>query len=823
MGLFNIGNEQTASRYIPYTSHYTNSVVGTKDDDVLCTIHLQGAAHETMHVDELNALDASWKSLTGSMSRSGRVALWAHIVRKKITYDHSLQYENSFSQSLADTYGAKLSTKQFFVNDIYLTPVYRASTGAVEGLANSINRKSADDHAAIKNKGIQEVGAIATRLEQSLRKLAPHRLGIEKNADGYEMSEAATFYCEILNGRTIPIPARRNAVHNAIQNSELNFGDEVIEIAGNASSRYVGLLGLKAPYSVETLRADILHSLFSAPIEYILSQSLVFNSTSDAEKFLRVQLKQFESTEGTEILQAQLVDARNRLQAGQYSMCGHEFTLAIYGDTILELNQNIQIAEAALIEKSIQVIRHSRGMLIAQYFGMLPGNFSTKRLASQPLSSDNFAAFFPLHNYLVGSAQGSQWGMPVALVETPHGAPYFINFHNNKNEVIESGFDLGYSDVDEEAGDDSNALSQKTENGNARFIGNAGDGKTVAQTFLRSMLQKKKTVRGPYTSYAFDNDLGQLIYINAIGGQYFEFRNGEKSGINLFSLVDTPRNRDFILTMIKWCAEQDRAYVPSVDDEKQLQKSINFVYTQQSANKQRFARVLDYLQSQPLKTALGRWVGEGAYAWVLDNQLDRFDLTNYNAFGFDMTDFLQNELAKTPIISYLFHKINESRSGKPYSIDIDEAGIALADPGLQVRVGKEARTIRKKNGIITLATQNPLDLSAEKLEGTLINQLPTGFYFPNPTAKWAEYEALGLSRREFELVKSGMSSTPGTILLKKGITSNVIRIDLSGMNQYLAVLSGNEPNVLIYREIRQRLGQDAPPEVWLPEFYKRRV
>lgn len=820
MGLFNIGNEQTASRYIPYTSHYTDSVVGTKDDDVLCTVHLQGAAHETMHVDELNALDAAWKSLTGSLSRSGRVALWAHVVRKKITYDHSLQYENSFSQSLADAYGAKLSTKQFFVNDIYLTPVYRASTGAVEGLANSINRKSIDDHANIKNKGIQEVGAIAARLEQSLRKLAPHRLGIEKNADGYDMSEAATFYSEILNGRTIPIPARRNAVHNAIQNSELSFGDEVIEIAGNASSRYVGLLGLKAPYSVETLRADILHALFCAPIEYILSQSLVFNAASEADKFLRVQLKHFESTEGTEILQEQIKDARMRLQAGQYSMCGHEFTLAIYGDTILELNQNIQIAEAALIEKSIQVLRHSRGMLLAQYFGMLPGNFSTKRLASQPLSSDNFAAFFPLHNYIVGSAQGSQWGMPVALVETPHGAPYFINFHNNKNEVIESGFDLGYSEDEE---NDSRALVQKVENGNSRFIGNAGDGKTVAQTFLRSMLQKKKMLNGPYTSYAFDNDLGQLIYINAIGGQYFEFRNGEKSGINLFSLEDNPRNRDFILTMIKWCAEQDKGYMPSVEDEKQLQKSIDFVYTQQPQARQRFARVLDYLQSQPLKIALGRWVGEGAYAWVLDNQLDRFDLTKYRAFGFDMTDFLQNDLAKTPIISYLFYKINEVRTGKPYSIDIDEAGIALQDVGLQARVGKEGRTIRKKNGIITLATQNPLDLSAEKLDGTLINQFPTGFYFPNPTGKWDHYEALGLSRREFELVKSGMSSTPGTILLKKGSTSTVIRIDLSGMNQYLAVLSGSYPNVQIYREIRERLGQDAPPEIWLPEFYKRRV
>jgi type IV secretion system protein VirB4 len=133
-------------------------------------------------------------------------------------------------------------------------------------------------------------------------------------------------------------------------------------------------------------------------------------------------------------------------------------------------------------------------MMMAQYFGMLPGNFITKRLASQPLSSDNFASFFPLHNNMVGMAKGSQWGMPVAMVETPQGSPYFLNYHNSKREAAEMGLDLGYSEDEED--NLPNGKVQRKENGNARFIGNAGDGKTVTQTLLRSLCRKRTPSTG---------------------------------------------------------------------------------------------------------------------------------------------------------------------------------------------------------------------------------------------------------------------------------------------------------------------------------------
>jgi type IV secretion system protein VirB4 len=815
---FNVQKERTATEYVPYTLHLANDVVATKDDDVITTLKVQGAAYDTLTSEELNGQDGLWKATLGSLARGGRTALWTHLIRRKVTYNHALEYTNGFSQSLADAYAERLSKKDFFTNDLYLSTVYRPNLGSIEGLANKLNKSNQSDYKASRLKAVQEVLSVTNRLEQALRKLSPTRLTIENNDNGHTTSQNAGFFAEILNGRPVEIPARRNAVSYAIQLSELNFGHEVIEIAGSSSSKLVALLGLKSPYSVEILRADVLRPLFNAPLEFILSQSLTFMPTSKADKFLETQLAQYESTQGTELLQTQMLEARMRLQAGQFSMCNHDFVLAIYGNSPEELNKSIQLAEAALIEKSVQVIRHSRGTLLASYFAMLPGNFTTGRITAQPLSSDNFASFFPLHNNMVGMAKGSQWGMPVAIVETPQGAPYFLNFHNSKKDAAEMGLDLGYSEDEVEG---QGGKEQRKENGNARFIGNAGDGKTVAQTFLRSMLQKKNTVNGPYTSYAFDNDLGQMIYINAIGGRYFEFANGQPTGINPFSLEDTPRNREYILAQYKWCAKQDETYLATAFDEKRLADSIGFVYTQ--SEQKRFGRVLDQLDAgSPLHIALSRWCGDGPYAWVLDSKVDRFDLAAYRAFGFDMTDFLKNPMARTPILWYLFYKINSNRDGKQYSIDIDEAGIALSDPDLRAQITSEARTIRKKNGILTLATQNPLDLSAASLGGTLVHQLPTSFFFPNTTAEGKEYASLGCTLKEYELIKSKMAGKPGTILFKKGNRSAVIQLDLSGMGDYLAVLSGSYDNVAVYRDVKAELGEDAPPSIWLPEFYRRR-
>ncbi|QDS32403.1 hypothetical protein FPQ37_41530 (plasmid) [Burkholderia contaminans] len=200
---------------------------------------------------------------------------------------------------------------------------------------------------------------------------------------------------------------------------------------GPTRSRYAGIIGLKAPYGAEMANARIFHPLLRLPCEFILSQSLTFMPFNEADKFLEKQINNFSSTDesANAVQLKQLRDARSNLAAGKFGMGQHEFILTVYGDSIKEVNEAIGMAVAALEEKSMIAIRKRRGKLISQYFSMLPGNFLLDRLDAMPISTDNFAAFFPMHNFMTGRADGSQWGMPITVLKTTSGAPYFFNYH----------------------------------------------------------------------------------------------------------------------------------------------------------------------------------------------------------------------------------------------------------------------------------------------------------------------------------------------------------------------------------------------------------
>jgi type IV secretion system protein VirB4 len=75
-----------------------------------------------------------------------------------------------------------------------------------------------------------------------------------------------------------------------------------------------------------------------------------------------------------------------------------------------------------------------------------------------------------------------------------------------------------------------------------------------------------------------------------------------------------------------------------------------------------------------------------------------------------------------------------------------------------------------------------------------------------------------LSQREFEIIKT---TDPGSrfFLVKQGNDAVVAKIDLSGMDDVINILSGRADTVLVLDEIRKQYGEN--PNVWIPLFNKR--
>jgi len=120
-----------------------------------------------------------------------------------------------------------------------------------------------------------------------------------------------------------------------------------------------------------------------------------------------------------------------------------------------------------------------------------------------------------------------------------------------------------------------------------------------------------------------------------------------------------------------------------------------------------------------------------------------------------------------------------------------------------------------------LDTQSPSDALRLEISRTLVEQCPTLILFPNPQADRKEYrEYLGLSEREFKLIKTDLPEGCGMFLLKQGRHSTVVRLPLDGMDDDMAVLSARTTNLALMDRLIAQYGE--APDAWVPHFNEER-
>ena len=124
--------------------------------------------------------------------------------------------------------------------------------------------------------------------------------------------------------------------------------------------------------------------------------------------------------------------------------------------------------------------------------------------------------------------------------------------------------------------------------------------------------------------------------------------------------------------------------------------------------------------------------------------------------------------------------------------------------------------LNKLTDIPRLATQLKSDISHSILE-----QVATKIMLPNPFGARRDYvEGFALSEAEFKLVREDLAPESHKFLVKQGHDSVVVELDLSGLDDALAVLSGRAETTAVADEIIAEVGAD--PALWLPLFHQRR-
>jgi len=438
--------------------------------------------------------------------------------------------------------------------------------------------------------------------------------------------------------------------------------------------------------------------------------------------------------------------------------------------------------------------------LEAAFWAQLPGNFPV-RPRKAPITSRNFAAMAPFHNYPTGRASGNHWGDALSLFVTSARSPYHFSLHAS-------------DPMDPDGG-------SRKDTGHTLICGPTGSGKTVLIGFLIAMLDRQGA-----TQVIFDKDHGLEILVRALGGEYLPLKNGVSTGFNPLQLPITAANVEFLRAWLLSLSEgpSSRPHrAGAVREAADLDQALRGTLALEPSARRlsRLVEFLDRTDPEGLHARLARWCEScrGEYAWVFDNPRDTVvsRLSGRSTIGFDVTEFLDHALIRSPITLYLFHLVRQLLDGRRLVCWMDEFWRLLADPAFEKFAKDGPKTWRKLNGVMCLATQSPSDVLDSSISRTLVEQTPTKVFFPNADADADEYtQGFGLSEREFKLIKDQLEAGSRMFLVKQAHHSVVCQLDLKGFDAELAVISGRAEEVGRMHRVIAAMGSD--PAVWLSSF-----
>ena len=776
-------SEISASNLIPYKCHWNSNTLLTKDESLVRVIKIKGFAFETADDIEIDLKKASRNNLFKGMS-SGEFSLHFHTIRRKEKGFPDGEMTDVFSKQLNKEWSLKHSDDKTFINEHYLSIIRGHDSSVVAKLKQTLQKlQHKTDRLAWENymrESFDEIDELTIRVLNGFSSYGAELLGIVENEDGI-FSELLEFLGRITNcgfSQRMTLPSV--TVDHYLPISRLFFGNKSIEARHPLHTKYAGIISIKE-YRPST-HAGIFDNFMQMPFELIISQSFSFIDRMIAISSMQLQQRRLIQSEDVAISQiGDINQALDSSMSGEFAFGNHHCTVLCIENNLKALENSLSMAIVEMSNVGITAVREKLN-LEAAYWAQLPGNsaFIARKSVVNTLNIASFASF---HNYPSGKRKGNHWGNAVTVFNTVSGTPFFFSFHSR---------DVGHTMI----------------------IGPTGAGKTVLLNFLCGQAQKFMG-----RLFFFDKDRGAEIFLRAINGTYMTPDASKTSGFNPFQLEDNNSNRAFLVEFLRTLVSYDDDKITPEDLDK-INEAIsgNYKLPKQQRKLSNLAAFMGIGGPGSLAGRLSMWHSNGSHHHLFDNDEDIIDFNSNRTFGFEMGEILRDKYAIGPVLLYLFHRIQKSLDGKPTMIVLDEAWALIDNPIFAPKIKDWLKTLRKLNTFVVFATQSVEDAAKSSISDTLVQQTATQIFLPNLKATEIYKTVFMLSDREFSLVKTTDPSSR-FFLVKQDNDGVIARIDLTGMDDIINVLSGKVETITLLDEIIEKVGPD--PANWLPIFYKK--
>jgi type IV secretion system protein VirB4 len=780
--------ENPLTRFVPFSSLVSPVDVITRGGDYLRVWRLDGVAFECADEHTIAERHEAKCSLLRNLA-GGQFAIWEHRLHRAIEDHMTAPTEAGFARDVAQAYAALLRKQRMMSNELYMTLVYRPTVSAV-GRAFQSTRRTRQDIAKAQADALRVMDEKTALVQRVLRRFDPVLLGTERR-NGRDYSEVAEFLGCLVNGCWRPVPMHPGPLYRTLPTSRLSFGADKLEIRNGENRRYAAFVDIHE--YADAVEPGVLNALLYERSEFIETQSFSILPRREAMRALELQRDQLIASD--DVVESQVAEmdvALNELGDGQFCMGEYHYSLVVFGNDVADAGRRAAQAIGAVGEACSLQMRPVDLVADAAWFAQMPGNWQWRPREAK-LSSRAFAALASGHNFARGKRDGNPWGEALVLLRTPSGQPFYLNLHNSPEDA------------------DS---ADKKHPGNTLIIGSTGVGKTTLVMLLLALTRKWNPAP---RLVLFDLDRGSEIALRALGGRYFTLEAGKPTGCNPLQRDLTPARIQFWEQLIRTCLQTTTLpLLPA--DERAIADAVRSV-AMMPKQLRRFSTVRQNLPKageNSLYERLGRWCKGGALGWVFDEADDRLtDLMQATAIGFDTTEFLDLPEVRTPIMLYLLDVMGELINGERLIYVISEFWKALDNEIFSDFAKQKQKTIRKQNGLGIFDTQSPSDVLQHAIGRTMVEQSVTKIFLANPEAMREEYvEGFGLTEAEYDIVK-GLSARGGrTFMVKQGNSSAICELDLSGLEDFVTVLSATTDNVALLDGIRERVGDD--PEIWLP-------
>ncbi len=427
-----------------------------------------------------------------------------------------------------------------------------------------------------------------------------------------------------------------------------------------------------------------------------------------------------------------MLDADLALQAlgGDHVAFGHlTTTIAVWDVDRAQVEEKVRGVERIVNGLGFTSIRESVNAVEA-WLGSLPAQVYAN--VRQPLVHTlNLAHMMPLSSVWAGPARNDHLGGPPLLyAETSGSTPFRLSTH--------------VGDV-----------------GHMMIVGPTGAGKSVLLGLLSLQFRRYEGAQ----VYIFDKGFSARAAVLAMGGDHHALGlggddngvgNGDGAGRGLafqpLRHIDRADERAWAAEWVAALLANEQVLItPEVKEA--LWSALTSLATAPVEERTLTGLGL-LLQSAPLRMALAPYTLEGPFGRLLDAAEDDLAIADLQCFE---TEALMGQAGVVaPVLTYLFHRLEERFTGRPTLLILDEAWVFLDHPLFAARIREWLKVLRKKNVSVVFATQSLADIADSAIAPAIIESCPQRILLPNDRAiepqSEAAYTRFGLNARQIELV-----------------------------------------------------------------------